>query len=125
MTFGDEVKRAVQKIEQRTRDVEAGVVLEVERSIRIGSEITGAPGQPVDTQELLNSWLSTRESEHVWLVATNREYAPPVEDGVGRYGPVAYGLKNGIGGSHSVALTRANFDKVVEVVTKRVVGAQG
>jgi hypothetical protein len=83
----------------------------------VGGQLTGAPGQPVDTGNLRNSWLLTQEGPVRWRVSTNVEYAPFVEDGIGRWGAVRYGQKNGIGGSHSVKKTILGFPRILEYVS--------
>jgi hypothetical protein len=104
---------------------------EVLRSVRDGSEITGAPGQPIETGRLKRSWHEVRESDFERQVITKIWYAPAIEDGQQR----AYTLKSGkavtprpivfkssSGGAHSVALTHASWDKIVEAARERVVG---
>jgi hypothetical protein len=54
-----------------------------------------------------------------------RSHAQAVEDGVGPHGPRVYGKKNNIGGSHSVALTIAGAQRVVDQQVQRVAGIQG
>lgn len=94
------------------------VGLEAHRSIQSGSEITGSPGQPVDTGNLRNSWQLTRETDSLITIDTPVEYAQPIEDGVGRYGPLE--LRSAVGGFHSVALTVAGLGRIVDVVATRI-----
>jgi hypothetical protein len=82
------------------------MVTEVERSIRFGSEITGAPGQPVDTANLRDSWIGKYLSTWVWRISTNVEYAPFIEDDIGN--------KNyRVGGPHSVKLTILGAQRIL------------
>jgi hypothetical protein len=81
-------------------------------SIVEGSPITGAPGQPVRTGNLKASWQTSFESPLSARISTNVEYALPIEEGVGRFGPLT--LRSAVGGFGSVKLTVANFDRVVE-----------
>jgi hypothetical protein len=129
--FADAIRSFGLKVEERTENVVAGCTIEVLRSIKVGSELTGAPGQPVGQYgpgyhpglvggTLRDSWLPERLGRFVWSVATNLVYAPPIENGAGRFGPLT--LRSTIGGFHSVALTRANFDRIVPYVTARVAG---
>lgn len=85
---------------------------EVVRSIKRGSEITGAPGQPVDTSALLNSWIESRPAPNIWEFSTDLEYAEYIEDGGNDLGP--FTLRSEVGGFHSVKLTEASWKEVVE-----------
>ncbi|HEV8448579.1 MAG TPA: hypothetical protein VGQ44_17235 [Gemmatimonadaceae bacterium] len=118
--FADAIRSFGLKVKAQSENVVAGSAIEVLRSIKTGSELTGAPGQPVDTARLLNSWQLEQLSRLLWSVSTNVEYAPPIEEGVGRFGPLT--LRSQVGGFHSVASTRANFDRIVAYVTPRVQG---
>jgi hypothetical protein len=82
------------------------------QSVQIGSPITAAPGQPVDTGNLRASWQVQYHSESEAEISTNVAYAPPIEDGVGKYGPLK--LRSAVGGFHSVKLTVAGFPRIVD-----------
>lgn len=120
MSFGSEVEAFEKLVEQRARDIFVGCGTEVQRSIVDGSEITGAPGQPVDQGILKGSWIPEFTGEWDWQTTTNTEHAPPIEDGVGPHGPLT--LRSAVGGFHSRKLTIAGWDRIVEAVTRRVVG---
>lgn len=96
----------------------AEIVVEAYDSIKFGSTITGAPGQPVDTANLRNSWLFEFGDPLHATISTLIEYAVAVEDGVGPHGPVKYGL-SGVGGSHSVSLTLLGMPLIAETVHAR------
>ena len=119
MSFADDTRVFAEKMDVRLRGVFVGSVLGVNDSVVHGSPTTGAPGQPVDTGALRASWQVTFPTDLVGEIATNVEYAPAVEDGVGPHGPMT--LKSQVGGFHSVKLTRAAFDRVVEDATRTVV----
>jgi hypothetical protein len=119
MGFSDDVKRWTQKAEAQQRQVFVGTVLAVHESIVQGSPITGAPGQPVDTGALKSSWQADVQGD-VGVVATNVVYAPVIEDGVGPHGPLT--LRSEVGGFHSVALTRAGFERLVEDQVQKLAG---
>lgn len=121
MTFTDDLHRFARKVEQRKRGLFLGTVTGVEDSVTEGSAVTGAPGQPVDTGVLKGSWIVSFPGDWIGDVTTNLVYAPPIEDGVGRHGPLT--LRSKVGGFHSVKLTRANFDRIVDEELKEVVGA--
>lgn len=95
-----------------------GIAEEFHRAIQSGSEITGSPGQPVDTGNLRASWILAFLSALRALVSTNVSYAPAVEDGIGTHGPVRYG-KSGIGGSHSASLAVLGLPLIVAAVEAR------
>jgi len=118
MTFESDIDAFRQKLEQRRRDLFVGVAVETLRSIQLGSEITGAPGQPVDTGVLRASWGILFEEPTVALISTNVVYAPLIEEGIGPHGPLQ--LRSQVGGFHSVLLTQAGFPRIVEHVARQV-----
>lgn len=116
MEFHRGLKTFVMVAAEQLQDVLIAGTLRVHESIKVGSPLTAAPGQPVDTANLRNSWqyeFDNPENPTKALVATPVEYAEAVEDAVGPNGPRVYGRKNGIGGSHSVKLTAAAWPKIV------------
>lgn len=120
MSFADDLSRFRAKVQRKSPDVVAATAVLALESIRYGSSRTGAPGQPVDTSNLLNSWGLEMESPTRALISTPVEYAPAVEDGVGPHGPVLYGAKNNVGGSHSVKLTLAAGQRLVDEAVRQV-----
>jgi hypothetical protein len=117
-TFGDQLKTfTVRTTKRLTEDVFPHVVLEAKRSIVFGSEITGAPGQPVDTGALRNSWQHEFEGPLLAHVTTNLEYAEPIEEGIGPHGALT--LRSEVGGFHSVKQTIAAFPRIVDVCVAR------
>jgi len=117
MTFADDMRRFVIKVQGRTPALALSVATKVHASIKEGSATTGAPGQPVSTGFLKNSWiLEPGKAEHV--IRTNVSYAPAIEyndraqyDPRGEDNPdlptgsTTRAIKSTVGGSHSVALT--------------------
>jgi hypothetical protein len=97
------------------------VTQEVQRSVVEGSELTGAPGQPVDTGTLRASWVGRFVDRARWELSTNVEYAPHIENGGNARGP--FTLRSAVGGFHSVKLTRASWGKIVATVAARVTGS--
>lgn len=116
MSFQDDLRRFSSKLETKTQDVFVGVVEEATRSIVEGSELTGAPGQPVDTGNLRASWHTSFEGPTQALIATNVEYAPIIEDNI-------RGARFKNHGPHSVKLTIAGMSRIVESVARRVANA--
>lgn len=113
MTFSDDLARFQAKVAKRERDIFNGVTVEVHRSVVEGSEITGAPGQPVDIGTLHDSWTPDFVTPTLWQTTTHLNYAPIVEDNV-------RGVTFKNHGPHSVKMTRVAFPLIVEAVTRRV-----
>lgn len=136
--FGEALRLFAAKVERRSRQVFVGSVESVKTSVVDGSPLTAAPGQPVDTGHLRDSWQVTYPEDWVGEVATNVGYAIAIEDGYvhehvrGPYTradgtPVRQhtvrghpqGLLSPVGGFHSVALTRSNWDRIVQDETRK------
>lgn len=117
-SFSDQLRTFTAKITASSQAVFTGTVEEATRSIVEGSEITGAPGQPVDTGTLKGSWQTWYDDPNTATIGTNVEYAPYIEDGGNSRGP--FTLRSEVGGWHSVAQTRAGLQRIVDVVTARV-----
>lgn len=113
----DAVRVMLAQINATTSAIFEDVGMEAQRSIVEGSELTGAPGQPVDTGNLKSSWTRWYDSPTRQTIGTNVEYAPNIEDGVGPHGPLT--LRSTVGGFHSVAHTLNRLQNVLDVVTKR------
>ncbi len=123
MGFADDMNRFNAKLEQRHREVFVGVASAVENSITEGSPLTGAPGQPIDKGVLIASWQLSFEEEWVALIGSGgaaADYNRSIEDGEGPHGPLT--LRSSVGGFHSVALTRAGFQPIVDDVAAKVNG---
>lgn len=112
MTYNNGIAVHQAKVKTRYRNVFIGMTLDVERSIKEGSPVTGAPGQPRDTSNLFHSWIPRFLSQYVWQLATNVSYAQFVEDNVN-------GVTFQNHGPHSVKLTIAGADKLLDAVVKR------
>lgn len=119
MSFASDLHNFTVKVEARNRRIFVGVAAGVLESIQVGSPVTGAPGQPVDTGQLRSSWQLGFESPTVAAITTNTSYALSNEDGIARPGGGPYRLRSQVGGRHSVKLTRVNFDKLVAQVNRR------
>lgn len=130
MSFGEEIRAFNEKVAGRLDDVFVGTVVAVKDSLTEGSTVTGAPGQPVDTENLKGSYQETFPEQYVGQVATNEEYARAIEEGQQdpytlpsgkEVTPRPMRLLSAVGGFHSVKLTRANFDLLVGAVVREVV----
>jgi hypothetical protein len=113
MSFSGDLTRFVSKTERRTQDVFTTFVVLAHESIQTGSPITGAPGQPVDTGNLRNSWGIEFETPTQALISSPVEYAPFVEDNV-------RGVTFRVGGPHSQKLTIAGATPLLEEANRRV-----
>jgi hypothetical protein len=120
MSFSDDIKAFNARLRKRERSLFVNTVSAVETSIKRGSPITGAPGQPVDTGNLIGSWTTEFESADVATVSTNVDYAPEIEDN-------ARGatLRSEVGGFHSVKQTRAGFERLVHHEARKLGGGFG
>ena len=115
--MSDDLRRFNEKLDRERRETFVEVVEAVHGSIVEGSPVTGAPGQPVDIGTLKGSWIMDFPEEDRALITTHLIYGPPIEDGVGKYGPLT--LRSEVGGFHSVKLTRAGFQALVDDVIRR------
>lgn len=135
MTFAGELAHFVELEKTETKDAFVASVEEVHRSIVDGSELTGAPGQKVDTGFLKGSWIIEYVTETRASISTNVAYAPvheygsreafdkrgvprPPELKSTREPGAGSGQRSTVGGEHSVAHTIAGWPRIVEFVTR-------
>lgn len=118
--FLDGIRRFNVEAENLTQAVFVGSVAEVKISIQFGSPLTGSPGQPVDQDILRPSWQTEWEDEHNAVVATKVPWAEQNEDGIARPGGGPYTQRSAVGGRWSVALTRTNFQRIVDDVAAKL-----
>jgi hypothetical protein len=85
-------------------------------SIKYGSTLTSAPGQPVQEGDLRESWKTRLLDEMLTEIYTDSPYAPPNEDGINRQTGGPYVLRSAEGGRWSVYKTRMNFDILVDYI---------
>ena len=104
------------KLVKRLSDIHANASEKVHTSIKFGSAITGAPGQPVDTHNLQDSYILEFPIPMLSHITTNAGYAPAVEEGIGPHGPMT--LQSESGGWHSVKLTKNGFPKIVAAAVR-------
>lgn len=111
MSFQEDLRRFQLAVEAKSTRVFVDTVMAVKESVVLGSPITGAPGQPVDSANLRDSWTEEfRDATHARVI-TNVAYAVPIEEGVGPHGPLT--LRSEVGGFGSVAKTVAGFPRLV------------
>lgn len=122
MSFESDIKRHQAKRDRNIRAAFVDATVEVKRSIVEGSELTGAPGQPIGQYPpgsgrrggtLRASWVGRFVSRDVWRIVTNLIYAPIIEAGAG------ITIRSTVGGTHSVAKTRTGWSKIVHTVGNR------
>ena len=114
MSFASDLRRFSAKYDRKADEFFTGATDEVARSVVEGSTITAAPGQPVQTGNLKNSWIPRRLGARRWQITTNVVYAPVIEDLIGIQ------IRSSVGGGHSVKMTRAGWQLIVDHVARRV-----
>jgi hypothetical protein len=131
-TFAAQIAAFQAKVERARKAIFVNTCSAAKASITDGSAVTGAPGQPVDTGFLKGSWQLVFESADSAIIGTNVSYAPIQETGV-RSDFAPQGVDNPkpsqgphrpsqVGGHHSVALTAAGFQRIVEAEALKVGG---
>ena len=130
-SFQRDLERFQSDLLQRAEGVFAGATAKVRTSIIEGSAATGAPGQPVDIGALRGSWQTTFPERYLSRTTTGLEYARAVEEGQQPPYTTASGklveprpmqLRSPVGGLHSVKLTRAGIQALVDETVREVVG---
>lgn len=116
MSFASDLRKFTAKLKRRNQRIFVRTAAAVDKSIRVGSPITGSPGQPVDTGFLRNSWELTFPTKTTAEISTTTAYAPFIEDGKNTRG--AFVLRSKVGGFHSVKLTRAGFQKLADAIAE-------
>ena len=88
------------------------------QSIKYGSPLTGAPGQPVKSGDLLASWESRGSSKAKFvLIVSELIYAIIIE-----LNTRGAQLRSKVGGFHSVELTYLGFDEIIRQAVSAVAG---
>lgn len=112
MGFRDDLNAFSAKVEHVEQSVFEAVADRAYESITVGSAMTGAPGQPVDTGALIASFVQEWPDDNTALIQTDLVYAPIIEDGIRSGRPIT--IRSAVGGTHSLALTVAGFGNIVE-----------
>ena len=118
MSFTAQLQTFALKVEERSRSVHINTAIELHRSVKFGSALTGAPAMPVAPNDfpragaLKESITLTYPDENTALIYTTKPYAPDVEDNV-------KGHQFNTGGPHGWKMTQAAFPRIVETVAKR------
>jgi hypothetical protein len=107
-SIGEKARRHYNAVFQRLPDLALN-------SIRDGSPLTGAPGQPVGRGELRDSWTRSDIAPGEVLLSTRLPYARQEEDGISyAHGGEPIQQHAGSGGPHSVKLTAAGMQRLVD-----------
>jgi len=136
--FGKRVKNWTLEIERGMNDLHVNASEKVRDSVVWGSDLTGAPGQPVDTSFLRNTWVDGFkfvQKLHARL-STICAYAKAIEDdNPGAYNPAGAdqppeyaakrkkrqpGQRSEVGGAHSVKMTVAGWKNIVRAAKREV-----
>jgi hypothetical protein len=121
MSFGGQLRDWGDKAKRREGAVFHTAVFTAHKSITVGSPLTGAPGQPVDTGRLRNSWQIVILSPREVRILTSMKYARSIEDGLSyAHAGKPLTLRSQVGGFHSLKLTVANWNRIVEDANRRV-----
>lgn len=135
MTFATDLQRFQVLVAKRSTELMLGLVPALHKSITEGSSLTGAPGQPVDTGYLRDSWQYEFAPDFLTAtIGTPASYAPVIEYGTrSKYDPsgtrgdrknadgsTRRAIKSTVGGIGSVRMTVANADRVQAEVLAQV-----
>lgn len=137
MGFRDDVRAFTVEVGELDKAIFVETAVLAHESIVEGSPITGAPGQPVDTGALKASWHLELEETQA-SITTPLGYAPVIEDDLRSSfdrsgdeparpkgaGGSARHHKSTVGGHHSVTLTLAGIDRLIDEAGRRVGGGQ-
>lgn len=128
MSWEQDIDRYTVKLNEAVpKHLLPGVTSELYASIVDGSPLTGSPGQPVGQYgpgyhpgevggDLRTSWQIEFLSPDTARVITNSQHAKQNEDGIARPSQGTYIQRSTVGGRHSVALTLASAQKIVDKV---------
>jgi len=123
MTFQTDIARFVVKTFVKQKLIFFTVANELQTSVKEGSKITGSPGQPVailNGGELKNSWQLEFLDLFLATTTTPIIYARGIEEGMDPRTGNQLTLRSEVGGFHSVKLTRAGYQKLVNQVARKV-----
>lgn len=126
MGAADQLRNAAAKARKRYDGTFRRLVDLAHDSITVGSPLTGAPGQPVGTGTLRDSWEKSYPAPNTALIATSEPYARQEEDGIS----YAHGGKSpidqhsGVGGPHSLKLTVAGMQRLLDAAVEEELRAE-
>jgi hypothetical protein len=116
--FSREIAQFIQVVNVRQRLIHSAVAGKLYESVVLGSNLTGSPGQPVDTGNLKTSFIGTFPEPLLWELTTNTVYAPSIEEGVGPRGRIK--IRSSVGGTGSVKKTISGYRRIVKDVMEKL-----
>ena len=119
-SFERDLKDFVANVRTRMLSLHIMLANMLHDSIVHGSELTAAPGQPIDTGFLKGSWQLKHLEPLLSQTATDCVYSGPIEDGISYTTGKPLTLRSKTGGFHSVKLTRAGFYRLQEHALQRM-----
>lgn len=128
MSYTSDIDRFTLKLKSRIADVVTDAALEVQNSIKFGSALTGAPGQPVGQYpqgsgkvggNLRESFHLTREDKYHATVATKVVYAKGIEEGISGATGRPITIRSTVGGIGSIKMVRAAWQRIVDQAVRR------
>ena len=133
MPFADDMLRFTVHARALEQAAFVNTVAAVQSSIQNGSTITGSPGQPVGQYgpgyhpgetggALKASWHTEFDSPTSATISTDKVYAPDNEYGIRGSDGGPYRQRSSVGGRHSVALTRAGFQRLADAEAMKLGG---
>lgn len=123
MSAASDINRFKVLARTRTQIVFKGAARASLAGIKFGSAITGAPGQPVESQALRDSWTETELSPDAILIAPHGEpvkWAYQNETGIALPGGGLYKQRSAKGGRWSVAKTITGWPAQVHAIVQKL-----
>lgn len=120
LKFQTQMKKFVDKANKNMSAIGRGSARLALNSIKYGSDLTGAPGQPRESGRLISSWVMEERGKSSALIYSDSPYAPQNEDGIVRPGGGPYIQRSATGGRWSVSKTKSNFQRIVDYVTETI-----
>lgn len=112
--FADELRRFAKVNKELYDDTIKEIGQMTYWSIKNGSPITGAPGQPVKTGKLRSSWKLVWVNQYAFDIFSNVEYASIIE-----FNSRGAKLRSHVGGFHSVAITTMNYNLIIKYALQK------
>jgi hypothetical protein len=120
LKFQSDIRKFVSKTSKNMSAIGRGSAHAALNSIKYGSEITGAPGQPEQSGALIDSWVMEERGVASALIYSDSSYARQNEDGIARPGGGPYIQQSARGGRWSVSKTKSGFSRLVDYVTETI-----
>jgi len=115
MSFTADMDRIVRKARAAEVQLFNNCLAHAQRSILVGSPVTSAPGQPVDTGRLITSWSERRYGRQSAELVSSAPYAEVIENN-----KRGANLRSKVGGFHSIKLTRLGWGRIVSYEGRKI-----